>query len=302
MMKKIFFLAAASLILTACEKNDDNPIPSDVPVKITATIGGDYVTRAKDNAWSAGDRIGITATTGPAVGRFVNMEYSNGENGFTGTPIYFYDPMTLSAYYPFDGTEGSAPGKEGIIESDTRAGNQTSENQPNIDFLFAGNTEIEVKDDKPVINFSFEHKMSKLTFILVSGNEGTDIKKIVSYSLDGLVLDGTFNTADGVCAVKDGSEAERLGIDLKDEEKSNEKLTPASLIVFPQKVEKLTMKIHDSDNQDYSCDLNFGTDGIKAGNNYQFTIKVSKTTLDIVSSIQEWTLVKDDDNKAMSDD
>lgn len=305
-MKKIFFLAAASLILTACDKNDDNPISSDTAVKISATIGGDYTTRAKDNQWSAGDKIGITATSGHAVGRFVNMKYekSDAGNGFTGNPIYFYNPMTLSAYYPFYGEEGKAPGtEEGIIERDTRAANQTSDNQPGIDFLYAGDTEIDIIDNKPVINFSFNHKMSKLTLIFEKGNEGTDISKIVSYTIDGLVLDGTFDTVNGVCAVKEGAAAESLTINLSEADIVNkETVAVAPLIIFPQIVEKVTIRIHDNEEQDYVGTLSFDNNSIEEGKNYQFNITVSKTGLTVNFGINDWDTITSEDNSAESAD
>lgn len=304
-MKKIFFLAAVSLILTACDKNDDNPISSDTAVKISATIGGDYTTRAKDNQWSAGDEIGITATSGYAVGRFANMKYTKAEegNGFIGNPIYYYNPMTLSAYYPFDGEEGKKPGTVGIIERDTRAANQTSDNQPDIDFLFAGDTGINIIDNKPVINFSFNHKMSKLTLVFEKGNEGTDVSKIVSYTIDGLVLDGTFDTVNGECSVKSDAKAESLSINVSEEEVANkETVAVAPLIVFPQNIDKLTIRIHDNEDQDYVGTLSFD-DNIKAGNNYQFKIKVSKTGLEVNFDINDWnTITSDKDTPAESAD
>lgn len=295
-MKKIFFLAAASLLLTACDKNDDNPVPSDMAVKISATIGENYTTRAKDNDWSENDIIGITASSGFAVGRFVNMKYTKASdgNGFTGTPIYFYNPMTLTAYYPFTGEEGKLPGSDGVIGADTGVDNQKPESQPYIDFLYAAPTGISVKDNQPCINFEFKHKMSKLTFIFEDGNTETKVSKIVSYTVEGLVLDGTFNTADGVCTAKKDGIAGSITMNPGKVE-SKQPLEP--LIVFPQTVDKLTIKIHDNEGQDYVGTLGFDNNRIEAGNNYQFTIKVSKTQLSVNSGINPWELIIKNDNE-----
>lgn len=76
-----------------------------------------------------------------------------------------------------------------------------------------------------------------------------------------------------------------------------------SLILFPQATAGKTvrMKLHDSDEQDYACDLNFGDNAIVSGNNYQYTIKVSKTGLSVNSSITKW-ITEDVSSEAKSED
>ena len=56
-MKKIFLIAAASLTLVACDKNEDNPESSYQAAKITAKISDIATTRAVDASWDAGDVI-----------------------------------------------------------------------------------------------------------------------------------------------------------------------------------------------------------------------------------------------------
>ncbi|MDE6012267.1 MAG: fimbrillin family protein, partial [Prevotella sp.] len=215
----------------------------------------------------------------------VNMKYTTGGNGkFTGPPMYFknhIDPMNLTAYYPYKGDEGTLPA---LIEASTGADNQTSDKQPEFDFLYASLENI--TGSNPNVEFTFAHKMSKITFIFEDGNIGTDVRKITSYQIDGLILEGTFNPATGVCAANNVA-PESLTMTTTGVEKG--KQLP-SLIVFPQATagKTVTMKIKDSEKQDYACTLNFGDDGIVAGNNYQYTIKVSKTGLTVNSNITDW--------------
>lgn len=303
-MKKIFFFALTAITLTACDQNDDNPTFSQVAAEISATIGEGGSTRAKDTSWETGDRIGVTSTFGEKIGPFINMEYANedGSSTFKGNPLYYYNPMTLTAYYPFEGPEDVTPGNGGVIERSTGVDNQTSDNQPKIDFLYAGKTEIAIEENKPVINFTFEHKMSKLSLKFIKGNDGIDVGKIISYRIDGLILEGTFNTLTGACAAKADAAPESLTINLPEGAVKNEEFVP-SLIIFPQSTEDKTVKltITDSDNQVYACNLSFGNDGIQSGNSYEYSITVSKAGLTVNKpNIIGWTS-KEDTFKADSE-
>lgn len=297
-MKKVLFLVVATFALVACN-NDDNYVDEPIAAHISATIGKSAESRASETSWAEGDEIGITMT-GNNVS-YVNLKYTTGagDGKFTGTTMYFknhIDPLTLTAYYPYTGDEGTSPA---IMEASTTAERQTSEDQPEFDFLYA---RLEnVTGSTPNVEFTFSHQMSKLTFIFENGNDGTDVSKITSYTIDGLVLDGTFNAETGVCAVTDVAPA-TLSI-IPDKVENNVALP--SLIVFPQITagKNVRLKIHDSEGQDYTCPLSFGDDGIVAGNNYQYTIKVSKTELSVNSSITNWTLVEiKNGHEAKSDD
>lgn len=126
--------------------------------------------------------------------------------------------MTLTAYYPYAGTEGNAP----VITAKTSPENQTTDNQPKIDFLWDSKTNVGKKDfsaEKPNVNFTFAHKMSKLTFTFQSSepvydesdptikiSDEVDVRDMVSYGIEELGIEGTFNIDNGVCAVNDTRE------------------------------------------------------------------------------------------------
>lgn len=286
-MKKIFLLAAATLAMVACNNDDNyNNVDDPVAVHITATIGGSAVTRASETSWTNGDEIGITM-----VGKYANIKYTYAaeSDGFAGTTMYFKnkrDPETLTAYYPFTGSIGTPPA---LIETSTTVDLQTSEEQPKFDFLYA--KKENVTGSEPNVNLTFSHKMSKLTLTFKNG-DGMDVSNIKSYTIDGLVLEGTFNTATGVCAAKADVAAAPLCISMAEGTVKNEVALP-SLILFPQTPGKVTLKITDSGEQEYACVLNFGDGGIVSGNNYQYTIKVSKTGLSVNFGIEEWNVIDD---------
>lgn len=290
-MKKFILLATVAISLAACN-NEDNYIDEPIAAHISATIGGGSTSRASDDAWDAGDDIGITMS-----GRYFNIKYSteNGDGSFTGNTMFFsnkQEQVTITAYYPYTGSEGEAPD---VIEASTAAERQTADEQPKVDFLYA--VKENVTGAEPDVNLSFSHKMSKLTFIFKNGNKETDVRKITSCEINGLVLEGTFNTATGECVANSDTPSATLNVTpTVTDEKAH-----LSLIIFPQTVHKLSMKIHDNENQDYACDLNFGNKGIVAGNNYLFTITLKKTQLSVTTNITDWN-TEESESEAKSDD
>lgn len=285
MMKKYILLATASLALAACD-TEDNYTDEPVAVQISANI--ETLSRASDVKWDAGDNIGIFMS-----GRSFNINYvtEKGDGMFTGNPIFFknkQEPVTITAYYPYTGTEGETPD---AVTASTGGERQTATEQSKYDFLYA------VKENatgaEPNVNLTFKHMMSKLTILFENGNIGTDVTKITSCEINGLVLDGTFNPATGACAASAGTPAAPLKLT------ATQGVLP-SLILFPQTVEKVTLKISDIENQDYSCELKFDGNRLESGNNYLYTIKVSKTGLNVDYSINNWT-EKTDESEAMSE-
>ena len=282
-MKKILFLAAATLSLAACS-NDDNYIDQPVAAQISATISNSALSRASGTKWFEGDEIGITMT-GNLVS-YLNQKYTtdNGDGLFTGAAMYFknhIDPLTLTAYYPYTGDEGTTPA---AIDISTTGEHQTAKGQPDFDFLYAKLDNVTGRNSN--VEFTFTHQMGKITLIFKDG-KGADVSKITSYQIDGLVLDGTFDTATGVCAAKDVAPAT---LSMTTADVVSEKELP-SLIVIPQSTADKTvrLKVTDSEDQDYACALIFNDDAIVAGNNYQFTVTVSKTGLTVnQSTITDW--------------
>lgn len=279
LMKKYILLAAVALPLVACNTEDDN-IDEPVAAQISASIG-ESQSRASEVKWDNDDNIGVSMS-----GRYTNIKYTtpNGDGMFDGSVMYFKnkeDLVTISAYYPYTGSENLTPD---AIEATTNIERQTPAEQSKFDFLYA--VKENVSGAQPNINLSFSHMMSKLTFTFTNGNDGTDVRKITSCTIDGLTLEGSFNPSTGACNASASTPAASLT------------MTPTvahgeslpSLILFPQTVEKVTMKITDSDNQEYGCELKFDGNRLASGNNYLFTINVKKTSMVVEKfSIAKWT-------------
>ena len=266
-MKKIFLFAATALALTACNSENDPVAPAESDIATFTAQIGEVKTRASNTSWAAGDKIGIT--TSGNTKEYVNMEYTVADvakGTFTGNPIYFQKNgvnVTFTTYYPFNGAEGTAVG---VITGNTKADNQTATAQPGIDYLWAQATGSRQSHD---INFTFAHKMSKLTLAF---------------------------TADGVAAAT-AEAAEDLTVATSDVAIGT---AVPSLILYPQATAAngVTLAVV-LDGETYNCVLPVKDNELAAGNNYNFTVKINKTSMTVVgSTITDWTDVNGDDINA----
>lgn len=191
MKTRFFAFAALALTLAACNNDNENLNDGPVAAQFIADITPATRVNSEGTDWTDGDRIGVTGAS------FTNVPYKreNGKFVTDGTTIYFDDTetKTFNAYYPYQ-AEG------GTVTVSTAADKQGT----GIDFLFAsgatGNTH------NPTVSFTgdhaFHHRMSliKFTFkpgdgLIFNGMEPAD------YTLEGLKIEGTFDTATGTTAV-----------------------------------------------------------------------------------------------------
>lgn len=170
----------------------------------------------------------------------------------------------------------------------------------------------------PNVKFTFAHKMSMLSFTFLSSepfydendrsiklSDGVDVRTMVSYEIEGLGVEGTFNTIDGVCAINDTREGititcEKITVD-NEVNKYDYKREFSPLIVFPQKkpdgknfilhITTDELKEEGSPTQSYKCALQFTDNEIKPGCHYKFTIKVTRLGLIVGKlTIEPWVL------------
>ena len=200
MKTKFFAFAALALSLAACTNDNENLNDGPVAAQFIADIHKAVSTRvnSEGTGFTDGDRIGVTGAG------FTNVPYKreNGKFVTDGTVIYFNDTetMTFNAYYPYQSDGGT-------VTVSTAADKQGS----GIDFLFASGATGDTYN--PTVSFtdktaeggadnSFHHRMSLIKFTFKAGDgisfSGTEPE---GYTLDGLKLEGTFDTATGTTAV-----------------------------------------------------------------------------------------------------
>ena len=191
-MKTLFFaFAALALTLAACNNDNENLNDGPVAAQFIADITPATRVNSEGTDWTDGDRIGVTGAG------FTNVPYKreNGKFVTDGTTIYFNDTEThtFNAYYPYQ-AEG------GTVTVSTAADKQGT----GIDFLFASGATGDVKN--PTVSFTgdhaFHHCMSLIKFTFKPG-DGLRFSETepAGYTLDGLKLEGTFDTATGTTAV-----------------------------------------------------------------------------------------------------
>ena len=288
-MKLYIFLAATALTLAACT-NDETATPdSPVALKVNASIGT-IDTRAAGTQWALGDQIGISTVEGTDTD-YANVCYEWDGSSFTTPPesaIYFQSPevVTFHAYYPFVPTPGTAAAPLTGVSTD--ATNQTAENQPLIDFLYASGATA--SKDAPTVSFTgdhaFTHRMSQVTLTFIEGDD-MDLDGAWGYTLGGLKLQGTFNPQDGT-ATADDVEAKPLVLSLSEVETANARYTASSLILFPQDAASIALTVTLS-GQPYTATLTVKDGKLQPGNNYTWDVTVSKTGLVVGDAeIEDW--------------
>ena len=273
MKTRFFALATLALALAACNNDNENLNGDPVAAQFTADIAP--ATRASGTTWTGGDRIGITDIGND--NRYGNVPFilKNGNFEAEGKVIYIEDTKThtFRAYYPYNAAGG-------ILSATTDATAQ--QNQSAIDFLFA--TGATGDKNSPVVSFtdktskggednSFHHRMSQITLTFEAGDGvNFSVVKPERYTLDGLLLTGTFNTADGIATADNGAQAESLAMNLADGNLTS------SIILFPQTVASLPLVVNYK-GQEYHATLTIPEGALQAGNNYTYTVKVNATGL-----------------------
>ena len=273
MKTRFFALAALALALVACNNDNENLNGDLVAAQFTADIAP--ATRASGTTWDNGDRIGITDIGNDTQYGNVPFILKNGKFEAEGKVIYIEDTKThtFRAYYPYNAAGG-------ILTATTDATAQ--QNQPAIDFLFASGATGD--KNNPVVSFtdktakggednSFHHRMSRITLTFEAG-DGVDfsVVKPERYTLAGLLLTGTFNTADGIATADNGAQTGELTMNLADGNLTS------SIILFPQTVASLPLVVNYK-GQEYHATLTMPEGALQAGNNYTYTVKVNATGL-----------------------
>ena len=281
-------LMAAAFLFTGCEKENENTVDNQpVKARITSTIDG-MVTRAAGTAWAAGDRIGVIAYNEGGELILANAPYvtTEGNGVFTAGGGEFYFPYKVDvyfyAYYPFEGTDGTAPGTYGIISKTITAADQTPDTQPKIDYLFAGN--FTGSSASPNVQFRFGHCMSRIVLKFLPGDGITTLDDI-EYTLSGILPAGTFNTINGDAAANDATSAAPLTMSVPGSAATE---LSSALILFPQqsdadKTLALTMR-----GKTYTATFKFkenpdngGVRELASGHTYTYNVKINNTSMTI---------------------
>ena len=289
----VALVTAAAILAGGCEKESDNTVDNaPVAARISSTID-DLATRAANTVWAAGDAIGVSGKSGEKP--YVNVKYvtTAGSGAFTvvnnpgeDNAIYFQnkDDVTFTAYYPYDGENGTAPGTNGIISKSITAAEQTADGQAKFDYLFATAT---ASSANPDVKFQFKHCMSRIILNFLPGNGIASLSDL-TYTIDALALEGTFNTKTGATA---GTTTGSLTLSVP----NNAAAMSSTLIVFPQQTSGAAISIT-MNGVNYTGTIDFpenadngNTRELRAGYSYTYNVYVNNTTLTInLANVNDW--------------
>ena len=278
MNNKLFALAALALSLAAC--TNDNEVMDNGPVAavINAEISDAVATRASGTQWDNGDAIGITG------GIYTDIRYVYSNGSWTvdeaSDPIFFQTPgdVDFTAYYP----QGAETANITITaeQQSTAPDEQTGFTpQSQIDLLYGTGTGGVSTGGK--VDFSFSHRMSRL--VLNFTGSDVDLADLSEYTLSGLSMTGSFDTAIGEAKATDSAS------DLKMDATG---ITSSSLILFPQAVTEATLKVV-LGGQNYTATLTFpkanAVQGLESGYSYKYNVTIKKDVLTVSSAtINNW--------------
>ena len=300
--------AAALLLLAGCEKESNNTVENGpVAARIHTVIdpmtsgpgssggSGTPATRAAGTAWTANDAIGITATHAEGTKLLDNAHYltPGGDGKFEaedGSVLYFTDnsEVDFTAYYPWTAPDELENGSiHGVL---TNAANQTPENQPKIDFLFATAKGSAANAD---VKLQFRHCMSRVVLNFKPG-DGIAALDDIKYRLAGMDWGGTFNTQTGE-AKNDGRTSGVFDLILT-VPGSNAAELSSPLILFPQQGDGwcrlgLTMRgtTYSAAFQLPQNPQNNNVRELLAGHSYTYNVKINNTTMTISpATISDW--------------
>lgn len=192
----LYFVTAALTImtLTGCGNGDNEPYADDKKDNpdFTAIIS-DLQSRASEQSWEPGDKIGISGANRSNVCYITNAGDGSFNINTPGEEIYFQDDseVIFTAYYPWN----DLPGNAVTIAADTRV--QTPQNR--FDFLWA---QASGKKSAPNVSFIFTHRMAKLLITVKPGDDmNYEEVKTARLSLAGFRYQGTFKITDGTTTV-----------------------------------------------------------------------------------------------------
>ncbi|MHC8414174.1 fimbrillin family protein [Bacteroides hominis] len=289
----------AAMLAAGCSEENNEPVGNASNAAIvTASIGkADNVTstRASNTVWDADDCIGISTSSAKGKTNYINIQYKtdgsifkpvSGAAGEDNT-IYFQDtsPTEFTAYYPYEGVNGTKPGSNGVITRTLTVADQSTANLPAIDYLWAQQT---AQSSNPKVDFLFSHRMSRIILNFKAGAGTVLPTDGLTYTLTGLATEGTFNTLTGEAqATGTASTLEKLPT-----------ITTAgqptgTAILWPQAASSVRLQLT-LNGTTFGAALTFpsGTAGeaLAPSTSYTFNVNVERTGIEISKAdIEDWT-------------
>lgn len=289
----------AAMLAAGCSEENNEPVGNASNAAIvTASIGkADNVTstRASNTVWDADDCIGISTSSAKGKTNYINIQYKtdgsvfkpvSGAAGEDNT-IYFQDtsPTEFTAYYPYEGVNGTKPGSNGVITRTLTVTDQSTANLPAIDYLWAQQT---AQSSNPKVDFQFSHRMSRIILNFKAGAGTVLPTDGLTYTLTGLATEGTFNTVTGEAqATGTASTLEKLPTTTTAGQPTG------TAILWPQAANSVRLQLT-LNGTTFGAALTFPSatsgEALAPSTSYTFNVNVERTGIEISKAdIEDWT-------------
>lgn len=299
-LRQIVLSVCIVVAIYACSSDDEGsnnnitpPTPSISTEKIQIHISSKPETRATDNAFEIGDKIGIfvvshntdgTATTLKTRGNYIdNCMFSLQDSWTSAIPQYWKDNSTHAdfyMYYPYTSEIANVETFPWSIKED-----QSSEANYKASELLIGKT-LDVAPSEDDVNISAKHVMAQVVITLIAnkGFTSTDLANTdINVSINNVKTQAIANLATGIVTA--------IG--------NNTNVIPHKegdiykALIVPQKLNSgniITVTVND---MMFYLSKTSQLSSLEAGHSYQFTVTLSKTSSGMNADIVKW---KDDGN------
>ena len=297
-LKQIIMTAcAAAMCACSSGKGDDDPITPPTPPgpeeRLPIRISSAPETRATDNAFETGDRIGVFVVNRSADGSAAPLKTSGNYIDNTMYSLYgtwtaaeteYWKDNTTHAdfymYYPYTNTITNVEAMPWSVKTD-----QSTENGYKASELLLGKT-LDVAPGEDAVNIRARHMMAQVVVTLTAGNGflPSDISNgDISVRINNMKTQATANIATGnVSATGDATD-----------------ITPwkengiYKALVVPQTLSDGYIIKVTAGGTDFFLKKDTALKAFEAGHTYQFTVTLSKTTSGMNATIVKW---QDDGN------
>ena len=288
-MKKIvtfFALALLASVMVSCN-NENSPMAQDEKVAVQFTGGINVSTRAAGVAWADGDKIGIFMTAAKETLSANSIKEGVDNVAYETNGGISFSPISggKTIYYPIDGDVDFYAYYPQTTVNDYKVALNVADQskQEAIDFMYAKTTGC--NKAIPQVELKFSHQLSWLVLNVQAGNGLTeDDLENLKVTIEDQNTTATFNLVDGTIS----DEGNPTNITMKTVEAG--KVYEAILLPTTSETRKIVF------------DLNTGYDApfvwtmesdLKGGNRYNYTtVKLTRTSVDIMGTIESWNEVK----------
>ena len=273
--------------MVSCSTEDTAPSTQNDKVAVQFTGGISVNTRAAGVAWADGDKIGIFMTAAKETLSANSIKEGVDNVAYETNGGISFSPISggKTIYYPIDGDVDFYAYYPQTTVNDYKVALNVADQskQEAIDFMYAKTTGC--NKAIPQVELKFSHQLSWLVLNVQAGNGLTeDDLENLKVTIEDQNTTATFNLVDGTIS----DEGNPNNITMKTVEAG--KVYEAILLPTTSKTRKIVF------------DLNTGYDApfvwtmesdLKGGNRYNYTtVKLTRTSVDIMGTIESWNEVK----------